>query len=333
MSNTRPTTTTDGPSPSGIARPRSAALVLAAVLAAALGPAALADPPGNETPGVRLKWLPHRQATSGPIQRVALTEPADGPGLRPSFNPVRQANANPMDDPFGDGRQGAVQAGPLASASQERAAQPGTLPDAAAPPKGAAPGPLPMADDRTPPPTRPGASKEVRARCLAPRDLLIPIEHLTTSTDVDPQVHRDLTAEEVRRMIDTKKDFDAKMWCVLPENAHPERMTTGWSPTTFTWKASALCHKPLYFEQAHVERYGHTTGPLTQPIVSAGIFFLTVPVLPYEMGLWPPYECMYSLGYYRPGSCAPYYLDPVPLSVRAALAEAGVWVGGIYALP
>jgi hypothetical protein len=39
------------------------------------------------------------------------------------------------------------------------------------------------------------------------------------------------------------------------------------------------------------------------------------------------------LGYYRPGSCAPYYLDPIPLSVRAALFEAGAWVGGVAIFP
>ena len=33
---------------------------------------------------------------------------------------------------------------------------------------------------------------------------------------------------------------------------------------------------------------------------------------------------MYTLGYYRPGSCAPYMLDPLPISVRAGLMEAGV---------
>ncbi len=107
----------------------------------------------------------------------------------------------------------------------------------------------------------------------------------------------------------------------------------GWATTTYTWKASGLCHKPLYFEQVHLERYGHSWGPYLQPIISGGHFFLTVPVLPYKMGLTPPEECMYTLGYYRPGSCAPYMLDPLPLSVRAGLAEAGFWVGGVAVVP
>ncbi|MCC6124796.1 MAG: hypothetical protein IT426_07540 [Pirellulales bacterium] len=106
-----------------------------------------------------------------------------------------------------------------------------------------------------------------------------------------------------------------------------------WQSLTYTWTASALCHKPLYFEDVKLERYGHMWGPWLQPIVSHARFFAIVPILPYEMGLEPPHECMYALGYYRPGSCAPYYLDPIPLSVRAALFEAGAWVGGVAIIP
>jgi len=109
--------------------------------------------------------------------------------------------------------------------------------------------------------------------------------------------------------------------------------TRAWAPTTFNWKASGLCHKPLYFEDPQLERYGHSWGPYLQPVMSGAHFFLNVPILPYKMGLYPPGECMYSLGYYRPGNCAPYMIDPFPISVRAALAEAGVWVGLGAAIP
>ena len=51
------------------------------------------------------------------------------------------------------------------------------------------------------------------------------------------------------------------------------------------------------------------------------------------MGVYPPNECMYTLGYYRPGSCAPYMIEPVPISVRGALWEAGAWVGAAYLVP
>ncbi len=106
-----------------------------------------------------------------------------------------------------------------------------------------------------------------------------------------------------------------------------------WGPKTYTWTASGLCHKPLYFEDVQLERYGHSYGPLLQPLISPAEFFLTFPVLPYKMGLTPPNECMYALGYYRPGDCAPYMFDAIPISVRASLFEAAAWTGAIAAVP
>lgn len=106
-----------------------------------------------------------------------------------------------------------------------------------------------------------------------------------------------------------------------------------WPQTTYLWKASALCHKPLYFENEQLERYGHSWGPYVQPLVSGAHFFSRLPILPYEMGLEPPNECIYALGHYRPGSCAPYLIDPVPFTWRAALFEAGAVVGTAAVLP
>jgi len=106
-----------------------------------------------------------------------------------------------------------------------------------------------------------------------------------------------------------------------------------WDQTTYMWKASAMCHKPLYFEEEQLERYGHSFSPCFQPFVSGAHFFVTLPVLPYCMGVEPPCECIYALGYYRPGSCAPYMCNPVPLSLRGALFEAGAVTGAAAALP
>lgn len=118
--------------------------------------------------------------------------------------------------------------------------------------------------------------------------------------------------------------------CTLGNEPYEPR---NWAMTTYAWKASALCHKPLYFEQAALERYGHTWGPVAEPFVSGAHFFGSVLVLPYNMGLELPCECVYDLGYYRPGSCAPRMIYPVPLSLRGALFEAGAWVGGVYLIP
>jgi hypothetical protein len=106
-----------------------------------------------------------------------------------------------------------------------------------------------------------------------------------------------------------------------------------WAQTTYLWKAAGLCHKPLYFEQVQMERYGHSWGPVLDPLVCGAHFFGSVPVLPYKMGITTPNECVYTLGCYRPGSCAPYMIPAVPFTWRAAAFEAGVWTGGAFAIP
>ena len=106
-----------------------------------------------------------------------------------------------------------------------------------------------------------------------------------------------------------------------------------WPVTTFTWKASGMCHKPLYFEQAALERYGHSTGPFSQPLVNGAHFFGSALLLPYQMGISPPWECEYALGYYRPNSCAPYIIPPFPISPRGAAYQAGTAAALIFALP
>ena len=51
------------------------------------------------------------------------------------------------------------------------------------------------------------------------------------------------------------------------------------------------------------------------------------------MAIDPPNECQYVLGYYRPGECAPYVLDPIPFSVRAAVVEGGIATALIFLIP
>lgn len=118
--------------------------------------------------------------------------------------------------------------------------------------------------------------------------------------------------------------------CMLGDERFAGR---SWTPMTWTWTASALCHKPLYFEEEALERYGHMAGPLAQPALSGAHFFLNIAVLPYKMGINPPNECQYALGYYRPGSCAPWILDPIPLSLRGALFQTTAVAAGITAIP
>jgi hypothetical protein len=105
-----------------------------------------------------------------------------------------------------------------------------------------------------------------------------------------------------------------------------------WQPSVFWWEAPAFCHQPLYFEEINLERYGYSCG-VAQPFVSAAHFFGTVPAMPYLMTVDKPRECVYTLGHYLPGSCAPYHTYCPPPSLKAGLAEAAVITGLIFVLP
>lgn len=130
--------------------------------------------------------------------------------------------------------------------------------------------------------------------------------------------------------VDGNMGEDFPFECALGEGNYEERQ---WPEITYMWKASGLCHKPLYFEQVQLERYGHSWGPYTQPIMSGIHFFGTLPILPYKMGLETPNECVYALGYYRPGNCAPYLVGGVPFTWRAAAFEAGTATGLSFLIP
>ena len=118
--------------------------------------------------------------------------------------------------------------------------------------------------------------------------------------------------------------------CTLGDGTLEPRQFT---ETTMTFKASGSCHKPLYFEEPQLERYGHEWGPVVQPVISTANFVKNFAVLPYKMGIHPMNECQYPLGYYRPGECAPWTVGPVPISLRGALMQAGAITGASAILP
>ncbi len=120
----------------------------------------------------------------------------------------------------------------------------------------------------------------------------------------------------------------------IPEEfvPHPGRE---FSPMRKYWTAPATCHMPLYFQDASLERYGHSVeqffGPwgrfmsyplddptqsrqrfqILQPAFSAGLYAFQIGVWPYNLIMDPPWEPEYDLGYYRPGDRVPtdiYYL-------------------------
>ena len=268
----------------------------------------------------KLKWLPYRPSKADVSRGSSAPTAARGGERLAQYTspvlpkPAAEGAVDPFDDPFGDLKAGAK---PLLSGTtlQDEVLEgprpeqvvPGRLPDVVIDDPSLQPNLLERAEEES----VVVAPSVLEDPCSSVR--LTPINQITH----DISAAGDMFPEE----------------CPLIHSGPPDRLAHGWDPITFTWKATALCHKPAYFEQVALEQYGHSWGPYLQPVVSGAHFFLTVPVLPYKMGLYPPNECIYSLGYYRPGSCAPYMLDPLPLSIRAALFEAGAWTGAVFLIP
>lgn len=105
-----------------------------------------------------------------------------------------------------------------------------------------------------------------------------------------------------------------------PAEFQPPGFSRPWPLTTFHWDASALYHDPLYFEDVNLERYGLMFDK-AQPVVSGAKFFGRIPLLPYLMVVDHPHDCVYDLGYYRPGSCAPYQHQQLPSLTDARLFQ------------
>ena len=155
----------------------------------------------------------------------------------------------------------------------------------------------------------------------------------------DDRVVLDVNGREqmipVRDLSDIDVAYVADVWnlplqCSIGYEAYAGRQFT---PSAVEWKASGLCHKPLYFEDVQLERYGHEVGPVLQPLLSSAHFFGNMLILPYKMGIHPPGECQYPLGYYRPGDCAPYMIQPFPFSLRGAAMQAGFVTGAGALIP
>ena len=106
-----------------------------------------------------------------------------------------------------------------------------------------------------------------------------------------------------------------------------------WIRLHYHWAATCNRYRPLYFEDAMLERHGQTRHPLIQPVVSGTRFFLTFPALPYAAVVDSPWPARSVLGHFRPGSGAPLLLQRPPLQADAGLFEAGMVVGLIFLIP
>lgn len=105
-----------------------------------------------------------------------------------------------------------------------------------------------------------------------------------------------------------------------------------YEPWNFYWTATAFCHRPLYFEQVNVERYGHNAGCL-QPAISAVHFFGTIPILPYKIGMDHPNKCIYTLGHSRPGDCNAWERHELRWSYAGIVAQGAAATGLVFLIP
>lgn len=304
-----------------------------AALGAVGGPASADSPVANRdviktvsystgVAGHKLKWLPYRPAADAAQSAVVQTQ-----GLVASGD-------DPFKNPFGDAKP-QPNANPTMTAQAKVADPPATLPAPALsdkilnklPPEPAPRSPLPplSVDEGAPRAKSAREAEEIRVPSFGPELAAKP------PADACPSLE-ELELKPINKITNdiTAKGEKFPTECPLKSEVYQPR---SWALTTFTWKASGLCHHPAYFDEVHLERYGHSLPCYVQPFASAAHFFLIMPALPYAMAVCPPTECVYSLGYYRPGSCAPYMLDPLPLSVRSALAEGGVWTGMVFLIP
>jgi hypothetical protein len=134
---------------------------------------------------------------------------------------------------------------------------------------------------------------------------------------------------------DLPADLSAEKFAHRPAAAVDTFAGREWPGLLYEWEAPGLCHGPLYFEEENLERYGyaHRRNLVFQPFISGGRFVATVVAMPYMMSLRPPCDCVYSLGYYRPGSCVPFQARLMELNARAAAVQGAAVTGLIFAIP
>ncbi|MBW3595732.1 MAG: hypothetical protein KY475_00490 [Planctomycetes bacterium] len=115
---------------------------------------------------------------------------------------------------------------------------------------------------------------------------------------------------------------------------YPSQYGPNWVEHTRFPEAAGYCHRPLYFEELNLERYGNSLG-LAQPAVSAAQFYGTVLALPYMATVERPWICYAPEPWYPPPGVAAPWQPPkrYPLRLDSAAVEAATVTGLILALP
>ena len=103
--------------------------------------------------------------------------------------------------------------------------------------------------------------------------------------------------------------------------------------SVFAWHASALCHKPLYFEEVQLERYGHTDRPVHAAVHQRCSLLPEHRHAALSHGHQPAARVPVRPRLLPPRQLCSWMIQPVPLSLRGGLAQAGVVVGGVFLIP
>ena len=139
---------------------------------------------------------------------------------------------------------------------------------------------------------------------------------------------------EVRlRLHAEAKQLPADCSRVLFESTRPSNARSN-AVRNVHWQPTNFLHQPLYFDDVPLERYGQTLSPCWQPVLSGARFYLTLPVIPWKMGYDHPYDCVTTLGLYRPGVCAPCMREKLPpRNPQSTLLETATVLGFVFLLP
>lgn len=127
-------------------------------------------------------------------------------------------------------------------------------------------------------------------------------------------------------------DFATRHFAQYPTYVHSLGTTRGFATTSWSWEPTALCYNPLWFQDINLERYGWHYG-CAQTIVSSVKFAADTALLPYKLIAECPCDCVYTLGYDRPGNCVPYRCYRLPWRTDAAVFLGGVATGLVFLAP
>ena len=144
---------------------------------------------------------------------------------------------------------------------------------------------------------------------------------------------QDITANELRNPLPPDLFGRAVTKDPLLVNIHGEPAMN--SPlvleqTTKLWISPNSKWRPLYFEDASVERYGNHSG-IAQPFYSGAHFFGSAVFLPYKLATQHPNSCEYGLGHLRPGNCVPGFRESPNVNAKGAVTQGIVAAGMVFA--